>query len=159
MDNGIAANYGAWALALIGLFNVIGSFAAGILGGRYSKKYCLSFLYFSRALVFTVFILVPLTPASVLIFASVLGLLWLATVPLTSALVAQIFGPQYLATLFGVVFLSHQIGSFLGVWLGGYFYDTTGSYDVVWWVSVALALFSGLLHWPINERSLRVVPA
>ena len=158
VDNGLAAEYGAWALALVGLFNVIGSFTAGFMGGRYSKKQCLSILYFTRAVVILIFILVPLTPASVLVFAAAMGLLWLSTVPLTSGLVAQIFGPRYLSTLFGIVFFSHQIGSFLGVWLGGYLFDATGSYDLVWWISVALGVSSALLHWPINEQNLRLAP-
>ncbi len=158
VDKGLSANYGAWALAVVGLFNVIGSLLAGVMGGRYSKKYCLSFLYFGRAILMAVFVLLPTTPVSVMMFAGILGLLWLSTVPLTSGLVAQIFGPQYLSTLFGIVFLSHQIGSFLGVWLGGYLYDSTGSYDVVWWIGVVLGIASALLHWPINETNLRVAP-
>jgi predicted MFS family arabinose efflux permease len=137
---------------LVGIGNIIGSWLSGVLGGRYSKRYLLSSLYFARAAVFFVFIMTPVTPASVVIFSFSLGLLWLSTVPLTSGLVAQIFGPRYMATLFGIVFFSHQIGSFLGAWLGGYFYDLTGSYDVVWWLSVALGVFSGLVHWPIDER-------
>ena len=126
-----------------------------ILGGRYSKKYCLSFLYLSRAVVFAIFLLTPVTATSILVFSAALGLLWLSTVPLTSGLVVQIFGPQYMVTLFGIVFFSHQIGSFLGAWLGGYLYDRTGSYDVVWWISVALGVASALVHWPINEQTLR----
>lgn len=155
VDEGFSANLGAWALAVIGLFNIIGCFASGILGGRYSKKYCLSFLYFSRALVFAIFMLTPVSATSILVFSAVLGLLWLATVPLTSGIVLQIFGPKYLATLFGFVFFSHQIGSFLGAWLGGYLYDRIGSYDVVWWISVALGVASAIVHWPINEQTLR----
>ncbi len=151
-DKGLAAGYGTAALALVGFGNIIGSWLSGVLGGRYSKRYLLSSLYFARAVVFFVFIMTPVTPASVVIFSFALGLLWLSTVPLTSGLVAQIFGPRYMATLFGIVFFSHQIGSFLGAWLGGYFYDLTGSYDVVWWLSVALGVFSGLVHWPIDER-------
>ena len=155
VDEGFSANLGAWALAVIGLFNIIGCFASGILGGRYSKKYCLSFLYLSRALVFATFMLTPVSATSILVFSAVLGLLWLATVPLTSGIVLQIFGPKYLATLFGFVFFSHQIGSFLGAWLGGYLYDRIGSYDVVWWISVALGVASAIVHWPINEQTLR----
>lgn len=159
IDEGLDAKYGAWALSLVGLFNIIGSFSAGVIGGRYSKKYSLSFLYVARALAVLVFILLPTTPTSVLIFSAIIGLLWLSTVPLTSGIVAQIFGPQYFATLFGIVFFSHQIGSFLGAWLGGYLYDTSGSYEVVWWISIALGLVAALLHWPINEQSLRPVPS
>jgi predicted MFS family arabinose efflux permease len=143
-DGGIPTEVAAWCLALIGLFNVIGSYAAGVLGGRLSKKYCLSVLYLTRSVVILAFITVPLS----------VGLLWLSTVPLTSGLVAQIFGPRYMATLFGIVFFSHQIGSFLGVWLGGYLYDAYGSYDLIWWLSIALGLIAALLHWPIDERAV-----
>lgn len=153
-DGGISTQVAAWCLALIGLFNVVGSYTAGVLGGRISKKYCLSFLYTARAVLILGFILLPLTPASALIFSAIMGLLWLSTVPLTSGLVAQIFGIRYMATLFGIVFFSHQVGSFLGVWLGGYLFDTYGSYDVIWWLSVALGLVAALLHWPIDERAV-----
>ena len=152
VDRGLAPAIGALALTLVGLANMIGSYLSGVLGGRYSKRYLLSFIYFARAAAFLVFILVPVTEVSVIVFSFVLGLLWLSTVPLTSGLVAQIFGPRYMATLFGIVFFSHQVGGFLGAWLGGYFFDATGSYDVVWWASVALGVFSGLVHWPIDER-------
>jgi predicted MFS family arabinose efflux permease len=158
-DGGIGAGVAAWCLALVGLFNVIGSYSAGVLGGRFSKKYLLSFLYAARSVVILVFILVPLSVASALLFSAVMGLLWLSTVPLTSGLVAQIFGVRFMATLFGIVFFSHQIGSFLGVWLGGYLYDTRGSYDLVWWLSIALGLIAALLHWPIDERAVVRVPA
>jgi predicted MFS family arabinose efflux permease len=153
-DGGIDASIAAWCLALVGLFNVIGSYSAGVLGGRFSKKYCLSFLYAARSLLILVFIMVPLSVASALIFSAIMGLLWLSTVPLTSGLVAQIFGPRYMATLFGIVFLSHQVGSSLGVWLGGYLYDAHGSYDLIWWLSIALGLLAALLHWPIDERAV-----
>jgi len=159
-DLGFAPSLGAWALALVGLFNVVGSYSSGVLGGRYSKKYLLSFLYFSRAALIAVFLLIPPTPTTVLVFAAIMGLLWLSTVPLTSGLVAQMFGPRYMGMLFGIVFFSHQVGSFLGVWLGGYLFDTTGSYDVVWWAGVALGVFAGLVHWPIHEtRVARLAPA
>ncbi len=151
-DSGLAPALGAVALAVIGLANMIGSFLSGVLGGRYSKRYLLSALYFARAAVFLVFVLSPVTETSVILFALAIGLLWLSTIPLTSGMVAQIFGPRYMATLFGIVFLSHQIGSFLGAWLGGYLFDLTGSYDIVWWISVALGIFAGLVHLPINER-------
>ncbi len=154
VDMGIAREIGAWALALVGLFNVFGAYSSGLLGGRYSKKNLLSWLYLARAVAIALFIIVPLSPASVLIFSAAIGLLWLSTVPLTSGLVAQIFGPRYMATLFGIVFLSHQLGAFLGVWMGGYLFDTTGSYEVVWWLSVALGVLAALLHWPINERKV-----
>jgi predicted MFS family arabinose efflux permease len=153
-DGGISTEIAAWCLALVGLFNVIGSYVAGVLGGRLSKKYCLSFLYLARSVVILVFIMLPLSVGSALLFAAAMGLLWLSTVPLTSGLVAQIFGPRYMATLFGIVFLSHQIGSFLGIWLGGYLYDAYGSYDLIWWLSIALGLVAALLHWPIDERAV-----
>jgi len=158
-DGGISAGVAAWCLALVGLFNVVGSYTAGVLGGRFSKKYLLSFLYSARSVVILVFIMVPLSAASALLFSAVMGLLWLSTVPLTSGLVAQIFGLRFMATLFGIVFFSHQIGSFLGIWLGGYLYDTRGSYDLIWWLSIALGLVAALLHWPINERAVVRVPA
>ena len=133
---------------------MIGSYTAGLLGGRLSKKYCLSALYTARAALILLFILLPLSAATALIFSAIMGLLWLSTVPLTSGLVAQIFGPRYMATLFGFVFLSHQVGSFLGIWLGGFLYDRYGSYDLIWWLSIALGLIAALLHWPIDERAV-----
>ncbi len=142
---------GAWSLALVGLFNIIGSWGCGWLGGKYSKKRLLSVLYFGRALVFLIFIFMPLSPFSVLLFAGSLGLLWLGTVPLTSGLVAQMFGPANMSMLYGIVFLSHQFGSFFGAWLGGKAFDLTGSYDLMWWLSVALGVFSGLVNLPIRE--------
>jgi len=153
-DVGIRPGIAAWALALVGLFNVVGSYTSGVLGGRFSKKYLLSLLYLVRAAVIAVFVLVPVSEVTVLVFAAAMGLLWLSTVPLTSGLVAQIFGPRYMATLFGIVFFSHQVGAFLGVWLGGYLFDVTGSYQMVWWVSVALGVLASLLQWPIDERRL-----
>ena len=153
-DGGIPTEVAAWCLALVGLFNVVGSYVAGVLGGRLSKKYCLSFLYLTRSVVISAFVLLPLSVGSALLFSAAMGLLWLSTVPLTSGLVAQIFGPRYMATLFGIVFFSHQVGSFLGVWLGGYLYDLYGSYDVIWWLSIALGLVAALLHWPIDEREV-----
>lgn len=151
-DSGLAPALGATALATIGGANIVGSYMSGVLGGKFSKRYLLSTIYFARAVVFLVFLLLPITTLSVVLFSGAIGLLWLSTVPLTSGLVAQIFGPRYMATLFGIVFFSHQVGSFLGVWLGGLFYDLTGSYDMIWWASVALGVFSGLVHWPIDER-------
>jgi predicted MFS family arabinose efflux permease len=153
-DGGISTEVAAWCLALVGLFNVIGSYVSGVLGGRLSKKYCLSFLYLTRSVVILAFVMLPLSVGSALLFSAAMGLLWLSTVPLTSGLVAQIFGPRYMATLFGIVFFSHQVGSFLGVWLGGYLYDVYGSYDVIWWLSIALGLVAALLHWPIDEREV-----
>ena len=153
-DGGLSTEIAAWCLALVGLCNVIGSYVAGVLGGRFSKRYCLSALYAARSVLILAFIALPLSAASALAFSALIGLLWLSTVPLTSGLVAQIFGLRYMATLFGIVFLSHQIGSFLGIWLGGYLYDAYGSYDVIWWLSIALGLVAALLHWPIDERAV-----
>ena len=154
-DVGLPAGTGATALALIGFFNIIGTYACGALGGRYSKKYLLSGLYFLRSIVFAVFLALPKTEVSVLVFSAALGLLWLGTVPLTSGLVAQIFGARYMASLFGMVFFSHQVGSFLGVWLGGRVFDATGAYDAIWWASIALGLAAAVLHLPITEKPLR----
>lgn len=150
-DLGMSPMLGAWALALIGLFNIVGSLSAGAVGARFSKSYSLSALYLARSLIILGFISVPVSQASVLLFAAGMGLLWLSTVPLTSGLVAVMFGPRYMATLFGFVFFSHQIGSFLGVWLGGRIYDQTGSYDLVWWISIALGVFAALVHLPIKD--------
>ena len=154
-DMGMAAEWGAWSLALIGAFNVVGSFGAGMLGDRYRKKSLLSGLYVLRSLSLLYFILAPVSEVSVMVFSSALGLLWLSTIPLTSGLVAHMFGPRYMGTLFGVVFFSHQVGSFMGVWMGGYFYDTTGSYLPVWWAGVALGIIAALLHWPIREEPVQ----
>ena len=151
VDVGFSARLGATALALIGLVNVIGSSFWGIMGGRYSKKYNLTLLYLARALAIAALLFFPPSNAGMLIFASVMGFLWLGTVPLTSGLIGQIFGVQYLSTLFGIVFLGHQVGAFVGVWLGGYIFDATGSYDMVWYVAIGLGLIAALLHWPINE--------
>jgi MFS family permease len=158
-DLGLEPALGATALALIGFFNVIGTWLCGALGGRYSKKYLLSSLYIARTLVIAVFLAAPKTEAVVMVFAATLGLLWLGTVPLTSGLVAQIFGVHYLSTLFGIVFLSHQLGSFLGVWMGGIVYDSTGSYDAIWFASIVLGIIAALLHLPITDRPLRPAEA
>jgi MFS family permease len=151
LDKGGTAAVGAAALAIIGLGNMVGSFTCGVLGGRYSKKYLLSGLYLARSLTFTLFMLVPLSDASILVFSAVIGMLWLGTVPLTSGLVGQIFGVRYMAMLFGFVFFSHQLGSFCGAWFGGLVFDRSGSYEPVWWISVALGLAAAALHWPIRE--------
>lgn len=145
---------GAIAISLIGLANIAGTLYAGWLGKRYSRKYLLAGIYLGRTLVATLFILMPITPLSVLLFSAAMGSLWLATVPLTSGLVAHIYGLRYMGTLYGLVFFSHQVGSFLGVWLGGSLYDSTGSYVVVWWVGVGVGLLSAVLHLPINEVPL-----
>ncbi len=143
---------GATALSLIGLFNIVGTLAWGALGGRWRMKYLLSAIYVLRSLALIAFVLIPITPLSTYVFACVMGLLWLATVPLTSGLVAQIFGLRYMATLTGLVFFSHQLGSFFGIWLGGKLFVDTGSYNTIWWMCVALGLVAALLHYPINDR-------
>ncbi|PVB63017.1 MFS transporter [Labrenzia sp. 011] len=151
-DLGLDPAWGATAIALIGLCNVAGSLIAGYIGGRYSKPLLLSAIYLSRSVAIFAFIMLPVSPFSVLVFAGVMGVLWLSTVPPTSGLVAVMFGPRYMATLFGFVFLSHQIGAFLGVWLGGKLYDETGSYDGIWWLGIALGIFAAIVHWPIEEK-------
>jgi predicted MFS family arabinose efflux permease len=137
---------------VIGFTNIIGSYGAGILGGRMAKKNVLSAIYVLRSVVIAVFILSPVSDVSILVFAGFMGVLWLSTVPLTSGLVADMFGVRYMATLFGIVFPSHQLGGFLGAWLGGYVFGLTGSYDAVWWLSVALGLMSAAFHLPISDR-------
>ena len=154
-DKGLPPEVAGYALALIGLFNVFGTYAAGSLGQRMPKKNILTFIYFARAVVITVFIAAPLNPMSVYVFASVMGLLWLSTVPPTNAAVAQIFGVAHLSMLGGFVFFSHQIGSFLGVWLGGVLYDRTGSYDIVWYITIALGIFAGLINLPVRETPIQ----
>jgi MFS family permease len=153
-DHGLSQDVATGALALIGLFNVIGTYTAGTLGQRLPKRYILSTIYALRSVAILVFLNVPLSPTSVYVFASVMGVLWLSTVPPTNAVVAQIFGVRYLSMLGGFVFLSHQVGSFLGVWLGGKLYDTTGSYDVVWWIAVGLGVFAALVNLPVRESAI-----
>ncbi len=150
-DRGFDPQVATMALALIGLFNVFGTYAAGALGQRWPKRYLLSTIYAARSLAILLFLLLPLTSTSIYVFSAAMGLLWLSTVPLTNAVVAQIFGVQYLSMLSGFVFLSHQVGSFLGVWLGGKLFDATGSYDVVWWIAVALGGFAALINLPVRE--------
>jgi len=145
---------GAVSIAVIGVFNIAGTLYAGWLGKRYPKKYLLFGIYVGRTIAAAVFIMLPITPASVLVFSAVMGSLWLATVPLTSGLVAHIYGIRYMGTLYGFVFLSHQIGGFLGVWLGGRLYDLNGGYDIVWWIGVGVGAFSALVHLPIRERPM-----
>jgi MFS family permease len=158
-DKSLPPEVASYALALIGLFNVFGTYAAGALGQRMPKKNILAGIYFARALVIAIFIAAPLTPLSVYIFSAVMGTLWLSTVPPTNAAVAQIFGIQHLSMLSGFIFFSHQIGSFMGVWLGGYLYDRTGSYDIVWYLSIALGIFAGLVNLPVRETPIVRTPA
>lgn len=153
-DHGLSPQVASYSLALIGLFNVFGTYAAGTLGQRMAKRHILTFIYFTRAVVITVFLLAPLTPLSVYVFSAVMGLLWLSTVPPTNAAVAQIFGVQHLSMLGGFVFFSHQVGSFFGVWLGGYLYDATGSYNVVWILAIGLGVLAGLINIPIKEHAI-----
>jgi predicted MFS family arabinose efflux permease len=153
-DKGLGPEVATTALALIGLFNVFGTYAAGTLGQRLQKRHILATIYALRAVAITLFLAAPLTPLSVYVFASAMGLLWLSTVPPTNAVVAQIFGVQYMSMLGGFVFLSHQVGSFLGVWLGGRLYDMTGGYTVVWWIAVALGVFAALINLPVRETAI-----
>jgi len=157
-DNGLSPQVASYALALIGLFNVFGTYAAGALGQRLAKRHILSFIYFARAVVIAIFLIVPLSPMSVYVFASVMGLLWLSTIPPTNAVVAQIFGVAHMSMLGGFVFFSHQIGSFMGVWLGGVLYDRTGSYDIVWYIAIALGVFAGLVNLPVRETPIVRAP-
>ena len=154
VDQRMTPEAGMTALALIGLFNIFGTFLWGWLGHRYTKKYVLSVLYFTRAVVVTIFIALPITPFSVYLFAAVIGFLWLGTVPVTSGLIADIFGVKYLSTLTGIAFLFHQVGSFLGVWAGGYLFDVTGSYQPMWILTIALGVLAALINLPINDRQI-----
>ncbi len=153
-DHGLTPEVATTSLALIGLFNVFGTYGVGSLGQRYAKRYLLAGIYALRAVAIIAFVLAPLTPFSVYLFSAVIGLLWLSTVPPTNAIVAQIFGVQYMSMLGGFVFLSHQIGSFLGVWLGGRLYDLTGSYNIVWWLAVALSVMATLANLPVRETPI-----
>ena len=157
-DQGLTPQVASFSLALIGLFNVFGTYAAGTLGQRWNKRHILSFIYLARSVSITVFLLVPLSPTSVYLFSAVMGFLWLSTVPPTNATVAQIFGVRHLSMLSGFVFFSHQIGSFMGVWLGGYLYDTTGSYNIVWYLAIALGVAAGLLCLPVRESAIARPP-
>jgi predicted MFS family arabinose efflux permease len=151
-EHGISKEFAGLALGAIGLFNVIGSYASGVIGGRGEKRIPLSIIYILRSVAIAAFILLPITPLTTIIFTASMGLLWLSTVPLTMGLVTVMFGTRYMATLYGFVFLSHQIGSFLGVWLGGRLYDQLGSYDPVWWMGVALGIFAAIVNLPIREQ-------
>ena len=159
VDRGLSVDAGAWTLGTIGLFNIIGSITAGWLGDRMPKRYLLSIIYMLRSLAVVVFITLPVTNTSAIVFGASMGLLWLSTVPPTSGLVALMFGTRWMATLFGFAFFSHQVGGFLGVWLGGLLYTTTGSYNVVWWLSVALGVISAIINVPIIEKPIeRLAP-
>ncbi len=153
-DAGFDPRIGAWSIAVIGLCNVAGAYLSGVWSGRRPKRLVLVGIYLGRAVAIALFLLLPLSLASVMIFSAVMGFLWLATVPPTSGLVAVMFGTRYMAMLYGIVFLGHQIGSFIGVWLGGWLYDRTGTYDAVWWLGVVLAVLAGIVHWPIKERAV-----
>jgi MFS family permease len=156
-DQGMSKGLAAWALSLIGLFNVIGAYTSGILGGQHPRRLLLSGIYLARGLAFAIFLVVPVTTATVLVFAALIGLLWLSTVPLTSGLIALMFGTRHIGMLFGVVFLSHQVGAFVGALLGGSIYESTGSYDLMWVLCIALSVFAGIVHLPIRERRAPVL--
>ena len=145
------SSLGAFSIAIIGFFNIIGAITAGYLGKNFTKKYLLSIIYTGRTIAAIIFILLPMTVETVVIFSMVMGALWLATVPLTSGVIGYIYGIQYMGTLYGIVFLSHQLGSFVGVWLGGVFYDSFGNYDLVWWIGIGVGAFSAIIHLPVKE--------
>ena len=151
-DIGFDATVGAWSISIIGLCNFFGAYLSGIVSGRILKRHVLVSIYLGRAVTITLFMMIPFSLLSVYVFSAVMGFLWLATVPATSGLVAVMFGTRYMALLYGIVFLGHQIGSFIGVWLGGWLYDTSGSYNAVWWLSVVLGIMAAIVHWPIKEQ-------
>ena len=151
-DNQVSPAAASYAFGVIGLFNILGAYLFGALGDRYSKKSVLTLIYLLRATLMTVMLLMPLTDFSAIMFGACMGLVWLSTVPLTSGIVAQVFGPAHFSFLFGIVFMSHQLGGFTGAWLGGRIYDATGSYDLMWMISIALGLISAAFHWPISDR-------
>jgi MFS family permease len=160
IDRGLSAQVGGWALATIGLFNIIGSISVGWLSMHFPRRYLLAFNYFMRAVFIAAFVLLPASPVTTLLFAAGMGLMWLSTVPPTSALVTLMFGTRWLATLYGFAFFSHQVGGFLGAWLGGLLYERTGSYDIVWWLTVMFGLLSAAINLPIEEKPvLRAAPA
>ena len=152
VDRGLSVDAGAWTIGVIGLFNIFGSIAAGWLGDKMPKRYLLSVIYLLRSLAVAVFISLPVTSVSAVVFGASMGLLWLSTVPPTSGLVALMFGTRWMATLFGFAFFSHQVGGFLGVWLGGVLFERTGSYEVIWWLSIALGIISAVINLPIVEK-------
>jgi predicted MFS family arabinose efflux permease len=153
-DKGMSPQVASYALALVGLFNVFGTYFAGVLAQNLAKRKILAFIYLARTAAIGLFLLAPLTPASVYVFASVMGLLWLSTVPVTNAMVAQVFGVAHLSMLSGMVFFGHQIGSFMGAWSGGYLYDKTGSYDAAWAIAMALGVAAALINLPIKEAAI-----
>ena len=159
VDRGLSATVGGWTIATIGLFNIVGSVTAGWLGDRMPKRYLLSFIYFVRAAAILVFISLPVTPFSCIAFGAIMGLMWLSTVPPTNGIIAVMFGTRWLATLAGFAFFSHQVGGFLGVWLGGIVFDRTGSYDPVWWLAILFGVLSALINMPIVERPVSRVAA
>jgi predicted MFS family arabinose efflux permease len=148
---GLSPEVGSWSIAVIGLFNIIGSLSSGYIGGKYPKQILLAAIYFTRAVAIGLFLLFPVTEVSAYMFAAAIGLLWLSTVPPTAALVSTFFGPRYMGLLYGIAFFSHQVGSFVGVWLGGAAYDATGSYALVWYLGILLGLASAAVHLPIRE--------
>ncbi len=152
VDRGLSTEVGGWTIATIGLFNIVGSLAAGWLGDRMPKRYLLSIIYFCRAAAILGFIWFPITPFTCIVFGAVMGLMWLSTVPPTNGIITVLFGTQWLATLSGVAFFSHQVGGFLGVWLGGLVFDRTGSYDTVWWLAILFGVLSALINVPIVEK-------
>ena len=158
-DAGLSPDISSWALALIGLFNIIGAFVCGWLGGVVSKKKSLATVYLLRGITIAAFILIPPTPVTALLFGACMGLLWLGTIPLTSGLIVVLFGPRYLSMLYGLVFLSHQIGSFFGAWLGGIWYDWFGNYEAMWWLNAAAGLFAFAVNWAIRESRAEAAPA
>lgn len=158
-DKGLSPQVASYALALIGLFNVFGTYFAGVLGQKLAKRKILAFIYLARSVVIALFLIVPISPASVYVFSAVMGLLWLSTVPVTNAAVAGIFGVAHLSMLSGFVFFSHQIGSFMGVWLGGLLYDRTGSYDIVWYIAIGLGIVAALVNLPVRESPILRAPA
>ena len=155
VDLGFDARIGAWSISLIGLCNVFGAYYAGVHSGKHSKRKLLTFIYLGRVVAISGFLILPVSVASILVFSASMGFLWLATVPPTSGLVALFFGTRYMTFLYGIVFMSHQLGAFCGAWLGGYIYDVTGSYDMTWLLSALYGAAAAVLHWPINERPVR----
>lgn len=158
-DLGFDPKVGAWSISIIGLCNVFGAYLSGIISSKMPMRYLLVFIYSARTVVITLFLLTPFSLVSVLVFSATMGFLWLATVPPTSGLVTVMFGTRYMAMLYGIVFLGHQVGSFIGVWLGGWLYDRIGSYDLVWWLGAALGVMAAILHWLMSERPVKRLAA